>query len=296
MWALTSWHGAQFTHLGVALVPQLLLRLASITVIHTLARYRRGCGRVNTACAAAYGAVGAKEEGRSSDTVSASCVEDRNADMGRMEGLDGEATLKGLPELDGAGGSVSVSRLPSNQQAGASTAETSRTGGSGSRSRNADMCKAWPSTPEVSQVRHTYTAAAEVVADGDAARGHTCAGPCDTHAAAYSACANADVKANPFLPDRKPAHQLPDGRPQQQPQYPGLLLAGRPPSYRSVVRRRTMRIKLPFAEPEQLSPGFTERLQDVAAQQGVMLAGVYVRPGEVTLKDGVAGAGPVACT
>ncbi len=93
-----------------------------------------------------------------------------------------------------------------------------------------------------------------------------------------------DTQALPLPADQQasfpPPSQLPGEPLGAQQQYPGLLAAGTQPAYRSVVRRRTTRIKVPFAEPEQLSPGFVERLQDVAAQHGVVLAGVYVRPGE----------------
>ncbi|EFJ51728.1 hypothetical protein VOLCADRAFT_87483 [Volvox carteri f. nagariensis] len=53
--------------------------------------------------------------------------------------------------------------------------------------------------------------------------------------------------------------------------------------YKSPIRRRTARIKIPFAEPDQISPGYVERLQELVAQRGMHLSGVYVRPGCIEL-------------
>ncbi|KAG2436326.1 hypothetical protein HXX76_006636 [Chlamydomonas incerta] len=302
VWLLTSWHGTHFAHLGAALVPQLLLRLASISVIHTLARYRRGHGRVEAASAAACGARSAEEKTSSRDVALAACAERKDGGMGRLEGLEGEAALQ---RPDGMRGSASVSQMPSNR-GGASTSESSSTGGSSRRSVScsAGTGEAMYYTTDPGQARHTYTAAADVMADGDAAAamaaafesalpwevaalnaGHSAAGPCDAHATYAAGAGHAGMGASPFLSDPQAAHPLPNEpqQQQQQQQYPGLLPAGAQPAYRSVVRRRTTRIKVPFAEPEQLSPGFMQRLQDVAAQHGVVLAGVYVRPGCIEL-------------
>ncbi|KAG2454513.1 hypothetical protein HYH02_000360 [Chlamydomonas schloesseri] len=272
VWLLTLWHGARFPHLGATMVPQLLLRLASISVIHTLARYRRSRGR---AAAVPCGAGAVAEKGV--------FVARKAGSMDQVEGLDGEAALKGRPELDGGRGSAGVSRSPSDRGA-ASTSEASSAGvsGTGSRSVHRDVPpdEQLYHTANPGQLHHTYTPAA----GGDAAAaveaafesalswevaalhaGHsTDAGHCDTAAlqGGYT----------PPLVEQLAAQQ-----------YPGLLAAGSQPAYRSVVRRRTTRIKIPFAEPEQLSPGFMERLQGVAAQHGVVLAGVYVRPGCIEL-------------
>ncbi|GIL82191.1 hypothetical protein Vretifemale_11084, partial [Volvox reticuliferus] len=53
--------------------------------------------------------------------------------------------------------------------------------------------------------------------------------------------------------------------------------------YKSPIRRRTARIKIPFAEPEDIAPGYVERLQALVAQRGMHLSGVYVRPGCIEL-------------
>ncbi|GLI59572.1 hypothetical protein VaNZ11_001492 [Volvox africanus] len=50
-------------------------------------------------------------------------------------------------------------------------------------------------------------------------------------------------------------------------------------SYRSPIRRTMVRVKIPWAEPEQLTPGFPQRLADLAAQRGLVLRGAYVRSG-----------------
>ncbi|GIL58736.1 hypothetical protein Vafri_13742 [Volvox africanus] len=54
-------------------------------------------------------------------------------------------------------------------------------------------------------------------------------------------------------------------------------------SYRSPIRRTMLCVKIPWAEPEQLTPGFPERLADLAAQRGLVLRGTYVRSGCVEL-------------
>ncbi|KXZ47795.1 hypothetical protein GPECTOR_32g407 [Gonium pectorale] len=58
---------------------------------------------------------------------------------------------------------------------------------------------------------------------------------------------------------------------------------GAPPQYRSPVRRMTARVKIPFAEPEQLGPDYVERLQQLSAQRGLCLTAVYVRQGCIEL-------------
>ncbi|KAG2495377.1 hypothetical protein HYH03_006645 [Edaphochlamys debaryana] len=57
------------------------------------------------------------------------------------------------------------------------------------------------------------------------------------------------------------------------------------PLYRSLVGRRAVRMKVPWAEPEHTAPGFEQRLSDVLASGEVHLGGVWVQPGcvEVTL-------------
>ncbi|GLI63549.1 hypothetical protein VaNZ11_006399 [Volvox africanus] len=43
--------------------------------------------------------------------------------------------------------------------------------------------------------------------------------------------------------------------------------------YKSPIRRRTARIKIPFAEPEEIAPGYVERLQALVAQRGCICLG-----------------------
>ncbi|KAG2491086.1 hypothetical protein HYH03_010530 [Edaphochlamys debaryana] len=54
-------------------------------------------------------------------------------------------------------------------------------------------------------------------------------------------------------------------------------------SYRSPIERRTLRFKIPDAEPEQLAPGYRERLREHLRGAGVEPSGVCVRPGCVRL-------------
>ncbi|GFR48128.1 hypothetical protein Agub_g9955, partial [Astrephomene gubernaculifera] len=64
-----------------------------------------------------------------------------------------------------------------------------------------------------------------------------------------------------------------------------------PPPYRSPILRRTVRVKIPWAEPEQLGPHFQARLSELAAARGLQLGGVYVRRGCVELVMVLEGAG-----
>ncbi|GFR41955.1 hypothetical protein Agub_g2752 [Astrephomene gubernaculifera] len=53
--------------------------------------------------------------------------------------------------------------------------------------------------------------------------------------------------------------------------------------YRSPVGRCAVRFKIPWAEPEQLTPGYEARIAAVAAQYGLRVAGSYVRAGCIEL-------------
>ncbi|KAG2491283.1 hypothetical protein HYH03_010289 [Edaphochlamys debaryana] len=61
------------------------------------------------------------------------------------------------------------------------------------------------------------------------------------------------------------------------------FLAPRSTPYRSLARRRTTRIKIPWAEPHQLHPDFAERLSSLAQSRGLILSNVYVRAGCIEL-------------
>ncbi|GLC54597.1 hypothetical protein PLESTB_000883600 [Pleodorina starrii] len=65
--------------------------------------------------------------------------------------------------------------------------------------------------------------------------------------------------------------------------YGAALRAGPGIPYRSPIRRRTARIKIPFAEPDQISPGYVERLRELVKERGMVLSGVYVRQGCIEL-------------
>ncbi|GIL65627.1 hypothetical protein Vafri_19210 [Volvox africanus] len=56
-----------------------------------------------------------------------------------------------------------------------------------------------------------------------------------------------------------------------------------PTAYRSPCRRRTVLVKIPWAEPEQMTPRFEQRLKALVSEQGLKLTGVYVRRGCVEL-------------
>jgi hypothetical protein len=47
--------------------------------------------------------------------------------------------------------------------------------------------------------------------------------------------------------------------------------------------RHTLPPQIPWAEPEQLAPGYEQRLRELAAAEGYHLAAVYVRRGCVEL-------------
>ncbi|EFJ45507.1 hypothetical protein VOLCADRAFT_105960 [Volvox carteri f. nagariensis] len=53
--------------------------------------------------------------------------------------------------------------------------------------------------------------------------------------------------------------------------------------YKSPVRRTVLRVKIPWAEPDQLAPGFEQRLADLVSHHGLSLAGTYVRSGCIEL-------------
>ncbi|KAG2447395.1 hypothetical protein HYH02_007723 [Chlamydomonas schloesseri] len=55
------------------------------------------------------------------------------------------------------------------------------------------------------------------------------------------------------------------------------------PPYRSFVRHVTTHYKIPWAEPEDITPGFEERLAALCAARGRVLTGVYVRAGCIEL-------------
>ncbi|KAG2434272.1 hypothetical protein HXX76_007997 [Chlamydomonas incerta] len=55
------------------------------------------------------------------------------------------------------------------------------------------------------------------------------------------------------------------------------------PPYRALVRHVTMHYKIPWAEPEDITPGFEERLSALSAARGRVLTGVYVRAGCIEL-------------
>ncbi|GLI65321.1 hypothetical protein VaNZ11_008864 [Volvox africanus] len=68
------------------------------------------------------------------------------------------------------------------------------------------------------------------------------------------------------------------GAPQGVPQPPVGL-----PRYEPFIRRRTFVFKIPWAEPEQLHPGYKQRLRELVADRGYNMAAVYVRKGCVEL-------------
>ncbi|GLC36138.1 hypothetical protein PLESTM_000408700 [Pleodorina starrii] len=55
------------------------------------------------------------------------------------------------------------------------------------------------------------------------------------------------------------------------------------PPYKAFVRRRSVRYKIPWAEPEQLGAGYEQRLCDLVAARGLHLTAVYVRRGCIEL-------------
>ncbi|GIL76817.1 hypothetical protein Vretimale_8712 [Volvox reticuliferus] len=65
---------------------------------------------------------------------------------------------------------------------------------------------------------------------------------------------------------------------QELPQSPVAL-----PRYAPFIRRHTLLFKIPWAEPEQLPPGYEQRLRDLVADRGYNMAAVYVRKGCVEL-------------
>ncbi|KAG2454565.1 hypothetical protein HYH02_000410 [Chlamydomonas schloesseri] len=59
------------------------------------------------------------------------------------------------------------------------------------------------------------------------------------------------------------------------------LMPNRP--YRSLVRRQVVAFKVPWAEPEDIQPGFQQRLAELVAAKGLVLADVSVRRGCIEL-------------
>ncbi|GIL55648.1 hypothetical protein Vafri_11201 [Volvox africanus] len=105
--------------------------------------------------------------------------------------------------------------------------------------------------------------------------GTAAAGPSRANgAAADRADLRVDIDVDPITNGGAP-----QGVSQQAVPQPAVAL----PCYEPFIRRRTLIFKIPWAEPEQLRPGYEQRLRQLVSCRGYNMAEVYVRKGCVEL-------------
>ncbi|KAG2444212.1 hypothetical protein HYH02_009150 [Chlamydomonas schloesseri] len=296
---LSRWHGASFPDLPARVDQQLLLRLALIACVHWYSLHRmRRSGRSRARAAAVAGVRGSSSGGGSGGSAAADAAagsmgsaRDASEAAAAAHNSDGVVAAAGgsAGEVCGkdrsginAGGSDGGAELgelgvATEEDRALDAAMAALTGGPHHYACNPDGAgdtrlprhgaaqpspSATAASVTVTAARiHRYIAAVQLNAEGAAAAaadGDALSAAAVAIRAAQQCVAEADADPLPALP---------------------LV----PPPYRSAMRRRTTRIKIPGCDPTQIGPGFTQRLQTLAAARGALLSGVYIREGCIEL-------------
>ncbi|KAG2436921.1 hypothetical protein HXX76_006440 [Chlamydomonas incerta] len=276
---LCRWHGAASPDLPARLEQQLLMRLALIAGVHCLSWVRRARARD----AAAGAGSGVEAGGTAASALAGPAAGGGEAAAGASSG-------------GGIGGGVAAllaGACPGSSSepfAACAKAGTCKAGGSSSGAGAGESVLPEPTGVPDAAV-HVAVPAACAAGDGQRCtcdpkspchnaglpKPHPAITPAAAPAAAACAAsfAAADAAADAIRMAQRCLAEA-DADP-----MPALPLV--PPPYRSAVRRRTTRIKIPGCEPGQIGAGFTQRLQTLAAERGVMLSGVYIREGCIEL-------------